>query len=195
MTTLMKTLLLTAALILGLTSPAFAEAETYTVEPTHSYAAFKISHIGFSWIRGVFNDLEGEFTFNADNPAKSHGTFTVGLNSLNTFHAERNAHLSSADFFAVDEYPVATFTSTAYEKTGDNTALLHGKLTIKDVTQPATFEVTEMAAAKDPWGNFRRAFSASTTIRLKDFNIDFDLGPASEEATLIVNIEAVRKGA
>ncbi|HET9680085.1 MAG TPA: YceI family protein [Gammaproteobacteria bacterium] len=195
MTTLIKTFLLTGALSLGLTAPAFAEAKQYTVEPTHSYAAFKINHIGFSWIRGVFNDLEGEFTFNPENPAKSHGTFTVGVDSLNTFHAERNAHLSSGDFFAVSEFPVATFTSTAYEKTGDNTALLHGKLTIKDVTQPVTFEVIEMAAAKDPWGNFRRAFSATTTIRLKDFNIDFELGPASEEATLIVNIEAVREGA
>lgn len=193
MMNLIKTLLIAGTLSLIMAAPAFAEAEHYTVETSHSYVSYEISHIGFGTELGVFSDLTGEFTYYPENPSKSSGSFTVSMPSLHTFHAERNEHVSSDDFFAIDEYPVATYTSTGYEKTGENTALLHGKLTIKGVTKPVTLTVTEMAAKKDPWGNYRRAFSATAKIRLKDFGIDFNLGPASEEAKITVNIEAVRK--
>ncbi|MBW3566415.1 MAG: YceI family protein, partial [Proteobacteria bacterium] len=78
-----------------------------------------------------------------------------------------------------------------FEPTGDNTANLSGDLTIKGVTKPVTFEVTELAGKEDPWGNFRRAWEAEADVNLADFDID-DFGGAAKTATVIVSMEATR---
>ncbi|MNY77665.1 hypothetical protein D3C86_2176440 [compost metagenome] len=49
-----------------------------------------------------------------------------------------------------------------------------------------------MGEGNDPWGGYRAGFKGATTIKLKDFDIQKDLGPASQEAQLIISFEGVR---
>lgn len=188
-----KLLSLIAALGLATASAtAFAKPREYAVDPAHTFITFKVSHIGYAWIPGAFNDFAGSFTYDAENPANSKANFTVRTASLDTEHAERDKHLKGEDFFHVEKYPVARFVSTGFEKTGEKTGLLKGELTIKDVTQPVTFEVTELGAGEDPWGNYRIGFEARARINFKDFNITYDLGPVTE-ADIIVAVEGTRQ--
>ena len=171
---------------------AVADDHAYTIDKGHTFITFEISHIGFAILPGSFNDFDGEITYDAANPENSSTTFTIRMESIDTEHAERDKHLRGDDFFAVDDYPTATFVSTAYKPTGDNTAELTGDLTIKGVTKPITLDVVMKNAAKDPWGNDRIAFEATGEVTLADFNIDYDLGPASRTADLKIALEATK---
>lgn len=103
---------------------------------------------------------------------------TINTTSVDTNHAERDKHLRSADFLNTAKYPQATFTSTSVKKDGDDTDIT-GDLTLNGVTKPVTLEAKLIGQGDDPWGGKRAGFEAEGKIKLKDFNIKTDLGPAS----------------
>lgn len=175
----------------ALSAPLQAAPENLAIDKAHTFITFKASHIGFGWMPGIFTKFDGEISYDPENPSTSMVTFTVQIPSMTTFHAERDKHLKSDDYLTAEKFETAKFTSTRYEATGENTANLHGDLTIKNTTKPVTFQVTELAARKDPWDNFRRAFEAEGDIKLKDFGID-DFGGAVETVTIKVSVEAKR---
>mgnify|MGYP001407063421 CR=1 FL=1 len=175
--------------------PAPAAPEHYSLDTAgaHAFVMFKVSHIGFAWIYGRFNSFSGEFTFDPEDPAAASVTMKVDTASLDTNHAERDRHLRSADFFAVEQFPEAHFASTAYRRTGQEKGVLSGNLTIKGITRPVELTVEELGAGADPWGGYRRAFAARGTINLADFKMADRLGPAVSEAELIISFEGVRQ--
>lgn len=186
-------LVIASALTLGLgIGTAAAEPQVYKIDPGHTFITFEISHIGFAFLPGTFNDFSGELAYDAQKPANSSTQFTIQTASIDTEHAERDKHLRSDDFFHVEEYPTATFESTSFTLNDDNNGRLKGDLTIKGVTKPVTLDVEMTNAAEDPWGNHRIAFIATTEITLKDFNIDYELGPASRTADIRIAVEATR---
>ncbi|MGM0678457.1 MAG: YceI family protein, partial [Pseudomonadota bacterium] len=162
-------------------------------EGQHAFIQFRIQHLGYSWLYGRFNDFDGGFTYDEANPDKSKVNITIDMSSIDSNHAERDKHLRGEDFFHVSKYPEARFVSTAFEDHGDGTATLQGDLTIKDVTRNVTIDVKHVGHGEDPWGGYRRGFAGTTTIKLKDFNIDYDLGPASTYAELELSIEGIRQ--
>lgn len=194
-TTLRNTLF--AAVVGGIASlPATAPAaEEYVIdtEGAHAFIQFRINHLGFSWLYGRFNDFEGRFSYDEDNPANSDVELTINMASIDSNHAERDRHLRGEDFFHVREFPEAHFVSTGFEEHGNGTATLTGELTMKDVTREVVIDVEQVGAGEDPWGDYRRGFQGETTITLKDFDIDYDLGPAAREAHLELAIEGIRQ--
>lgn len=195
----MKRILTTIAatlLAFGVTAVQ-AAPEQYKLDTAHTFITFKVSHIGFSWMPGVFKDFSGTFTYDPENRAASSAEFTVQTGSLDTFHAERNQHLRERDgLFETEEFPTAKFVSTSYEPTGPDSATLTGELTIKGNTRTVEFKVQELAARKDPWGGFRRAFSATTTINLADFGLTYFADnniPKPKTAKINVAVEGVRQ--
>ena len=77
----------------------------------HQFIMFKISHLGYSWLYGRFNEFDGQFVYDAANPENSQVSVTIDTSSVDTNHAERDKHLRSEDFLYVDEFPKATFKS------------------------------------------------------------------------------------
>ena len=73
------------------------------------------------------------------------GTFVFEMSTLNTAKFEGSeklaGHLKSADFFAIEKYPTSTFKITKVSplKSGPNAFEITGDLTIKDKTNPITF--------------------------------------------------------
>lgn len=190
---LKKTLLgLTAASLLASAGSALAADYKFDKEGQHAFIQFRINHLGYSWIYGGFNDFDGAFTFDPANPAGDKVNVTINTNSVDTNHAERDKHIRSADFLNVSKYPQATFTSTEVKKDGDEYDI-SGNLTLNGVTKPVTLEAKLIGQGNDPWGNYRAGFEAEGTIKLKDFNITQDLGPASQEVQLIISVEGVRQ--
>ncbi len=159
----------------------------------HAFVNFKISHLGYSWLYGTFKDFDGSFSFDAAKPQDSKVNVTLNTSSVDTNHAERDKHLRSGDFLNVSKHPTATFTSTSVKSTGEGTADITGDLTLNGVTKPVVIAAKFIGEGKDPWGGYRAGFEGSTKLKLKDFDIQKDLGPASQDVELIISVEGVRQ--
>ncbi len=185
------------ALALLLSSMALADQPggTYQFDKkgAHQFVTFKISHLGYSWLYGRFNDFNGTFTVDADNPENSQVTATIQTASVDSNHAERDKHLRGDDFLDVNEYPTATFKSTKIEKTGEKTAKITGDFTLHGVTKPITLDAKMIGYGDDPWGGYRMGLEASTTLTLSDFGITKNLGPASETVEIIISVEGIKQ--
>jgi polyisoprenoid-binding protein YceI len=191
--TLTLALALTAAL--GLHARAAAGADNYVIDTKGGHASinFRVKHLAYSWLYGRFNDFSGTFTYDEENPSNSTVQIEIKTASVDSNNAERDKHLRNKDFLDVEKFPTATFKSTAYKETGFNTSELSGDFTLKGVTKPITFKVERIGNGPDPWGGYRRGFLAETKIALKDYGINFDLGPAARNVELTLAIEGIRK--
>ena len=186
-----------AAALLVLTPQVFAAAETYVAdtEGMHASVNFKINHLGYSWIVGRFNDFKSSFVFDEDDVANNSVEVTINTSSVDTNHAERDRHLRSDDFLNVKEFPQASFKSTSVTKDDDDDGeyTVQGDLTLHGVTKPVEFEIEEVGAGKDPWGGYRRGFEGEMELKLADFGINYDLGPAAATVYLEFHLEGVRQ--
>jgi polyisoprenoid-binding protein YceI len=192
----MKSKFLSGIILIGtLLAPAYAGAAEYTIdtEKAHAFVQFRIKHLGYSWVLGRFNDFSGGFSYDDKDPAASTVEVTIKTASIDTNHAERDKHLRSPDFLDVEKYPEARFVSTGYKEAADGSAVLNGDLTLHGVTRPVAIDVKPVGHGPDPWGGYRRGFEGSTTIKLADFNINYDLGPAARDVELFLSVEGIRK--
>jgi polyisoprenoid-binding protein YceI len=171
-----------------------ANAADYVIDTAKSHASinFRIKHLGFSWLTGRFDDFGGTFSYDEAHPEASKIKVEVKTDSIDSNHAERDKHLRSKEFLDTATYPTATFESTGVKVNGDK-ATIAGNLTLHGVTKPIEIAAERIGGGADPWGGFRQGFSGTTRIPLRDFGINFDLGPASQEVELTLYIEGVRK--
>lgn len=185
-----------AALALGsaLFAAGQAMAADYKIdkEGQHAFIEFRIKHLGYSWVYGRFDDFDGAFTYDEKNPSADKVKVTINTASVNTNHAERDKHLRSPDFLNVGKNPTATFESTGVKVEGKQ-AEIAGNLTLNGVTKPVTLKAELIGEGNDPWGGYRAGFLGTTTLKLKDFDIQRDLGPASQEVELTLSVEGVRQ--
>ncbi|EKN3562658.1 TPA: YceI family protein [Yersinia enterocolitica] len=187
-----KTLLgLTVGTLMFTAGSAVAAEYKIDKEGQHAFIEFRIKHLGYSWLYGSFNDFDGSFTFDEKNPAADKVNVVINTNSVDTNHAERDKHLRSKEFLNVSKFPQATFASTEVKKNAEGYTVV-GNLTLNGVTKPVTLESKLTGQGNDPWGGYRAGFEANGNIKLKDFNITTDLGPASQEVELILSVEGVR---
>jgi len=192
---LIQKTLLSASLATALIATGGLFADDYAIDKKGAHASiqFKISHLGYSWMWGRFNDFDGSFSYDEKDKGASKISVTVNTKSVDSNHAERDKHLRSDDFLDVEKYPEAKFVSTSYNEASDGKATLKGNLTLHGVTKEIEVNVAQVGGGKDPWGGFRRGFEGTTRIALKDFGITKNLGPASAELDLIFNFEGIKQ--
>mgnify|MGYP000615937538 CR=1 FL=1 len=149
-------------------------APTWTLDPTHSSISFAVRHMVFAKVRGRFSTFAG--TIAPDASDLEHATIqaTIDTTSIDTGVSDRDAHLRSADFFDVEQFPHMRFESTRIVDNGSGRFTIHGALTIKDVTHDVALDATFGGQAQDPWGNTRVAFSATTSIDRRDFGLTWN---------------------
>jgi polyisoprenoid-binding protein YceI len=156
------------------TTPIAAITGTYTLDPAHTRLGFVARHAMVTKVRGSFNEFEGTAVLDGDDPSRSSARLTIKAASVDTRNEQRDAHLRSNDFFAMETYPEITFVSTAAKQTGDTDFELTGDLTIKGVTREVTVPFEFDGAATDPFGNQRVGFEGAVTINRKDFGVNFN---------------------
>lgn len=188
-------LLSSVALTVALTAPSLLQAADYVIdtEKAHAFIQFRIKHLGYSWLLGRFNDFDGSFSYDEADPAASKVEVTIRTASIDSNHAERDKHLRGKDFLEVDKFPQATFVSSGFKENDDKSAALTGNLTLHGVTRPVTIDVKPVGHGPDPWGGKRRGFEGTTRLKLADYNIDFDLGPAAREVELFLSVEGIEQ--
>ena len=78
---------------------------TYTIDPSHSRVGFVARHAMVTKVRGGFNDFAGTFSIDGGDPAASSAEVTIEAASIDTRNPDRDGHLKSNDFFAMDDHP------------------------------------------------------------------------------------------
>ena len=150
-----------------------AWATSYAIDTNHSTVSFKIRHL-FSYVQGSFNQFEGQFTYSPGEPQQWTVTATIHAASIDTNVEKRDTHLRSKDFFDVAQFPTIEFVSTEVTDVTPSSAKLHGILTIHGVQKPVVLDLAIHGEGKDPWGNVRSGFTATTTINRKDFGLTWN---------------------
>ena len=172
---------------------------TYTLDPAHTRIGFVARHAMVTKVRGAFNEFEGTAVLDGANPANSHVEVRIDAASIDTRNAQRDEHLRSNDFLAMQEHPKITFSSTGVRQVDDTTFEVTGDLTIKGVTNPVTIPFTFEGAAKDPFGNQRAGFEGSVTINRKDYGVTWNAALetggvlVSDKVVLEFEVSAVRQ--
>lgn len=168
-----------------------ALADSYTIDPTHTYPNFTINHLGFSTMHGRFGKTSGSLEL---DQAKGTGSvdIVVDMASVNTGLKKRDDHLRSPDFFNAIEFPTMTFKSTkvAFKDKG---AVVTGNLTIKGVTKSVKLDVASINCGVHPFNKKHVCgFDATTSIKRSDFGIKYGLPAIGDEMNIEIEVEAVK---
>ena len=147
---------------------------TYEIDPLHSEIKFRVKHLMISNVTGEFKTFDATVTAEAADFSDASISFEADINSISTNNEQRDGHLKSDDFFNAEQFPKMTFVSTSVEKTGDDELLVHGNLTIRDVTKPVTLKAEIGGTMVDFYGQTKVGFDVSGTIQRKDFNLSWD---------------------
>src|SRR3954468_186332 len=147
---------------------------TYTLDPTHTRIGFVARHAMVTNARGPFTEFDGTAVVDGTAPANSSVRVTIDAASIDTRNAQRDEHLRTNDFLALEQYPQITFVSTDIRQVDETTFEVSGDLTIKDVTNRITVSFEFEGASEDPYGNQRIGFDGSVTISRKDYGITWN---------------------
>jgi polyisoprenoid-binding protein YceI len=171
---------------------------TYVLDPAHTRVGFVARHAMVTKVRGQFTEFEGSAVVDAADFARSSVSLTIQVASIDTRNEQRDGHLRSNDFLAMEEYPQITFVSTAVVQNGPTDLDVTGDLTIKGVTNSVTIPFEFEGAATDPFGNARVGFEGSVVINRKDYgvtwNAPLETGGVlvSEKITLEFEVSAIK---
>ncbi len=171
---------------------------TYLIDPAHTRIGFVARHAMVTKVRGAFNQFEGSAVVDGTDITKSTGQLKIQAASIDTRNEQRDAHLRSNDFLAMQEYPQITFVATDVRQVGPTTLELTGELTIRGVTNPITIPFEFEGASTDPFGNQRVGFEGSTVINRKDYGITWNAALetggvlVSDKITLEFEVSAIK---
>lgn len=144
--------------------PPAAAARTLKIDKGSSSIGFVGSKVTGDH-KGSFGEFEGEAVLEGDVPKSVR--FTVQTTSVTTDAEGLTDHLKKADFFDVEKFPTATFSSTAIteKKTDAATHEIAGELDLHGVKKAITFPATVRVDGQGVKG------TAEFTINRKDFQI------------------------
>ena len=188
---MLKQNIIAALLLLSLPVVAHA-ADSYSLDPQHTFAHFSVSHLGFSTMQGRFDKSSGKLTFN--RAAKTGSVdVTIEAASITTGFGKRDDHLRSPDFFNVAEFPNLTYKSTAVKFKGDIPVSVEGNLTLLGVTKPVTLTILAFKCANHPMNKKELCGAdASAQIKRSDFGMKFGLPNVGDDIKLVFELEAYK---
>jgi polyisoprenoid-binding protein YceI len=168
-----KACIAVALLAASLSSVAFA-ADTYQLDPSHTYPSFAADHFnGLSVWRGKFTKSTGTVTL--DTEAKT-GTVDVTIDpaSVDTGNTKLDDHLKTDAFFDVAKFPAATYKGTQIKFDGSKPVEVVGTLTMHGVTKPVDLKIESFKCIMHPMLKKEVCgVEASAMFNRADFGMDF----------------------
>lgn len=168
-------------------------ADTYKIDPGHTFPTFTIDHLGFSTLSGRFNETSGTLVMDRDGDGSS-VSVTIQTASIDTGNAKRDEHLRSDTFFNVKKYPTMTYKSDKVYFHDDGTATVMGKLTLHGTTRPVTLYVDRIHCGTNPINKKQACgFNAITTIKRSNFGIDAYVPAVGDQVDIRIEAEAFKQ--
>jgi polyisoprenoid-binding protein YceI len=170
-------------------TPVFA-ADSYTIDPRHTWPMFEINHLGYSTQRGRFNKSSGKITLDMANKTGS-VDITIETDSLDMGFAEWDKHMKGIEFFNAAQYPTIHFSSDKLIFDGDKIVAAEGKFTLLGTTRPLTLRVDHFHCAPFPLTRkMHCGADVSATISRTQFGMAKFVPLVGDEVKLISPIEA-----
>ena len=183
-------------------SPAVSpltDVSIWSLDPAHSRVHFKVRHMMLANVRGEFREVRADLHLDETDITRSTVSVDIDASSIETRNTQRDDHLRSADFLDAARYPTLFFRSTKFQRVPNGGIQVAGELTIRGITLVVNLDVdTASPAIKDPWGNFRMAVAASTSINRKDFGLTWNSALETggvlvgEEVSIELDLEFLR---
>ncbi len=167
-----------------------SKAETFSIDPTHSMAMFRIRH-GASMFWGRFNKITGTVSYDPNSESALELDITMAIDSVDSGSGQLDGHLKSEEFFYAEKYPTATFKSSSSTRVGEKTYGVSGKLTMRGVTKPITVRVDWLGTSESRRGK-TCGLETEFTVKRSEFGINYgvSMGMLGDETKIIVAIEA-----
>jgi len=189
---LSSAVLMSAVVTAAISGSQTMAADEYAYDLVHSSVSFKARHLDISRIHGRFNEVDGKFSLDRQDPSKSTFQLTIKADSVDTANAARDEHLRQPDYFDTKQFPTIEFRSTrvkaiegGYEVIGNFT--MHG--TTKEIT-------LKLMGGREIESRGIKRVGFSTELKLKRSDYGFDpkaIGPIGDEAIIIIDCEGMRQ--
>jgi polyisoprenoid-binding protein YceI len=165
-------------------------AETYTLDPGHTFPRWQVSHFGFSTHHGQFNKTSGTLTL---DPKAGKGSIEVVVDaaSISTGDPALEKHLRTADFFNVEKFPTLTFKSTSMKFANGKPVSAAGDFTMLGVTKPVTFRIAQVKCGMHPIAKKESCGAeVSGTLKRSEFGMKYGVPALGDEIKLTIQVEA-----
>jgi polyisoprenoid-binding protein YceI len=183
--------ILFSSLLVAAAAPAFAAAQKYDIDSTHTQVIFSWDHFGFSKPSASLEKFSGTFMLDTGDLTKSSIQITFPLEGLHTGVPKLDEHLKSPDFFDAAKYPDITFKSTKVEKSGAEGLKITGDLTIHGVTKPVTLDARVNKVGDNPMMKVPSAgVDATVTIKRSDFGVSKYVPNVSDEIPVHITLDS-----
>ncbi|MGI9414257.1 MAG: YceI family protein [Hyphomicrobiales bacterium] len=122
-------------------SGAAADAPQWSVNKETSKLGFVVSIMGGKRA-GQFSDYDAKIAISPEDLDTSRVELDIDLGSAKTGHGDIDKAMPSSDWFAISDFPKATFASTAIRHISDNAYEMDGKLKLRGVEKALTIPFT-----------------------------------------------------
>ncbi|MCI0488712.1 MAG: YceI family protein [Blastocatellia bacterium] len=166
----------------------------WKIDSAHTTVEFAVRNLFLFTVRGRFTGIAGTILFDEDELGRSSVEASIKAKSIDTGNRRRDAHLCSADFLNVEQYPEIRFQSTKVEKGRDRDTLrITGELTIAGKSREMTFEVTEVERSRSPQGEEVAYYSLLIKLDRRDFGVSYGRLITGRTVTVTIHLQAVRR--
>jgi len=185
-----------AALVTPTVKSGIAELRqgAYRLDPDHAVLLFKVSHMRLSTYVGRFNRVEATLDFDPEQPEASKLDARVYTNSIDLNNEKLEDELRGADWFAVADFPVASFRTLSAQVIDTERVDYTGELTLLGRTQPVTLAVSFHGGAFNMLtGYYTLGFSATGALQRSAFGMDQLIPLVGDEVDLEIHAEFQRQ--
>lgn len=194
--TLLSFALLAAAAFPLTAQTSAAPSNRWAADPAHSAVAFRVRHLGITWVNGTFGQWTADLSYDPSNPEAASVTARIQTASVNTGTERRDGDLR-ANYLAADSFPEITFISKRVERAGDGRLRITGDLTLRGVTHSVVLDSEVGGVLATPRGR-RTAFTATTTVKRQDYGISLNrfmegAQVVGDDVRITIDIEAIER--
>lgn len=181
------------ACLLFLVSPLAWPADSFVLDPGHTFPSFEIRHQGVSVMRGKFNRSQGRVVL---DPEGRSSVIEVGVDptSVDTGHEGLNQKLLGSNFFNVSQFPEIRFTANNVDFKDGKPVRASGTLSLLGVTQPVQLEIRDYACTRQ-FLTLRPLCGADVhaVIKRSDFGMNYGIPLIGDEVKLAIEVEGFRE--
>ncbi|MGZ5200264.1 MAG: YceI family protein [Telluria sp.] len=182
---------LIALLAYGVVSAAMA-ADTYTIEPNHTFPSFETDHMGISVWRGKFTKTSGTITLDRANHT---GSVDINIDpaSIQFGMPALDKHVTGPEMLDVTKFPTANYKG-AIEFNGDVPVAVDGQLTLHGETHPVKLAIASFKCIQHPM--FKREVcgaDAAGEFKRSDFGVSYGTPRFSPVVKLQIQVEALKQ--
>lgn len=172
--------------------PAFAA--DYAIDDDHTFALFRVQHMGAGFTWGRFDAVGGEVSYDPANPAANKVNVTIQAGSISVGVPKMEEHLKSPEILDTKQFPTLSFVSKSFAKKGEGQYEVTGDLTIHGVTKTVTVPVARTGISthafnKKPLVGFETSFE----IKRADYGVTYGPGVIGDTVRITLALEAIAK--